>query len=231
MLLVIKDALRSIFLLVLIFHLIFQSLLLFVKALRCIHKAGWVHRDLSIGNVYLYKDPVTQEKKGIIGDFEYTIEAGTDGQCGVRTVSDDFNASINYLIDGWKGTPCFMAVEVAEQAHLFAQYYRSKRPAGYNQQIGEETSDTVDTPKGIYYNYIHDLESIWWIAIWALFNFEKKHSRTDKADLLAAYERKTNRDLPFSGFNNLDRFRFLRTNTIYTRCLPKYFQNFSITLR
>ena len=88
MLLVIKDALRSIFLLVLIFHLIFQSLLLFVKALRCIHKAGWVHRDLSIGNVYLYKDPVTQEKKGIIGDFEYAIKAGTDGQCGVRTVSD-----------------------------------------------------------------------------------------------------------------------------------------------
>ena len=39
------------------------------------------------GKIYLYKDPVTQEK-GIIGDFEYAIKAGTDGQCGVRTVSD-----------------------------------------------------------------------------------------------------------------------------------------------
>ena len=87
MLLVIKDALRSIFLLVLIFHLIFQSLLLFVKALRCIHKAGWVHRDLSIGNVYLYKDPVTQEKKGMIGDFEYARKARDGGKHDVRIVS------------------------------------------------------------------------------------------------------------------------------------------------
>ena len=49
---------------------------------------GWVHRDISIRNVYLYTDPVTQKKKGTIGDFEYS-EAGVGTQNDVRTVSDD----------------------------------------------------------------------------------------------------------------------------------------------
>ncbi|PAV16800.1 other 1 kinase [Pyrrhoderma noxium] len=197
-LLVIKDALRT---------------------LRCTHKAGWVHRVFSIGNVYLYKDPVTQEKKGIIGDFEYTIEAGTDGQRSVRT----------------KGTPDFMAVEVANQLHIVINH-GGKRVVDYRRwkENRKKTLKSINTSRGIYYNYIHDLESIWWIAVWALFNFEKRHARADEIDLLAAYERKINRDLLFSGIiGNLNRNKFFRVNSTYTqatRCLPKYFDDFSLTL-
>ena len=50
---------------------------------------GWVHRDISIGNVYLYTDPETQEKKGMIGDFEYAKMAGVGAQNEVRTVSNN----------------------------------------------------------------------------------------------------------------------------------------------
>ena len=35
---------------------------------------GWVHRDISVGNLYLYKDPVTEETRGLIGDFEFAKE-------------------------------------------------------------------------------------------------------------------------------------------------------------
>ena len=41
------------------------------------------------GKIYLYKDPVTQEKKGMIGDFEYAKNAGVGTQNDIRTVSDD----------------------------------------------------------------------------------------------------------------------------------------------
>ena len=55
-------------------------------ALRVIHKAGWVHRDLSPANLYLYKDPETNAKRGIIGDLEFAKKVGTGASSDVRTV-------------------------------------------------------------------------------------------------------------------------------------------------
>ena len=51
------------------------------------HKSGWIHRDLSVGNLYLYIDPITKSKRGIIGDFEFAKKAGAKRGCNVRTVS------------------------------------------------------------------------------------------------------------------------------------------------
>ena len=55
--------------------------------LRVIHKAGWVHRDLSAGNLYLYTDPVTGEKRGLVGDLELAKRAGSGKDGDVRAVS------------------------------------------------------------------------------------------------------------------------------------------------
>ena len=55
-------------------------------ALRVIHKAGWVHRDLSPANLYLYTDPDTGVKRGIIGDLEYTKKAGVGASSDIRSV-------------------------------------------------------------------------------------------------------------------------------------------------
>ena len=55
-------------------------------ALRVIHKAGWFHQDLSPANLYLYKDPKTNTKRGIIGDLEYAKKVGTEAGTDVRTV-------------------------------------------------------------------------------------------------------------------------------------------------
>ena len=55
-------------------------------ALRIIHKAGWVHRDLSPANLYLYIDPKTKVKRGIVGDLEYAKKAGTKASSDIRSV-------------------------------------------------------------------------------------------------------------------------------------------------
>ncbi|OCB90762.1 hypothetical protein A7U60_g2006 [Sanghuangporus baumii] len=60
------------------------------KALKFIHGAGWVHRDLSVGNLYLY------EGRGLIGDLEYAMQKNYDVEHELLT-----------------GTPHFMAVEAA----------------------------------------------------------------------------------------------------------------------
>ena len=56
-------------------------------ALQVIHKAGWVHRDLSIGNLYLYIDPVSGVKRGLIGDFEFAKKVGSGGRHDKRIVT------------------------------------------------------------------------------------------------------------------------------------------------
>ena len=128
-----------------------------------------------------------------------------------------------------------MAVEIARQRYLFAKLSKDtaegKGLDDYMQrQVDKEKNPrTDDTPEGIYYNYIHDLESVWWIAVWALFNFEKKDAGTNKSDSQATRQRKFNKDTLFSGtVGNQDRFDFLSVRKTYadtTGCLPKYFEN------
>lgn len=54
--------------------------LTFRKALQWIHGCGWVHRDLSVSNLYLY------EGRGLIGDFEYAKHRDDDTYHEVRSV-------------------------------------------------------------------------------------------------------------------------------------------------
>ena len=81
-----------------------------------------------------------------------------------------------------------MPVEISRQRYLFAKLSKDtaegKGPDDYMQrQVDKEKNPRANnTPKGIYYNYIHDLESVWWIAVWALFNFEKKDIGTNEID-------------------------------------------------
>ncbi|KAL5476495.1 hypothetical protein ACEPAI_3352 [Sanghuangporus weigelae] len=125
-----------------------------VTALKYIHKSGYVHRDISAGNVFYY------EGRGLIGDLEYAKEVATDGTHQMRT-----------------GTPDFKAVEVMRQEFLY-------RPQQGSSQIIEEDIDEwlrgerlQEHLKAVrnalrlpfVQNEGHDIESSWWIAIYILF--------------------------------------------------------------
>ena len=133
-----------------------------------------------------------------------------------------------------------MAVEISRQSYLFAKLSKDtaegKGLVDYKQRHVDKRKNprTDDTPEGIYYNYIHDLESVWWIAVWALFNFEKKDIGANKIDSWAAKQRKLNKDILFPGtVGNQDRIEFLSMRKKYakkTKCLPEYFENLSTML-
>ena len=103
----------------------------------------------------------------------------------------------------------------------------------YDQESTPEDASAreVWAPRRVDYNYLHDLESVWWIIVWALFNFEKKDARTDS---YTTRQRKLNKDKLFSGtIDSNYRFRFLSIRESYARtirCLPKYFKNLSVML-
>ncbi|KIM22538.1 hypothetical protein M408DRAFT_28665 [Serendipita vermifera MAFF 305830] len=82
----------------------FTGLLGGIKALHALHRAGYIHRDLSTGNVLLVKGDQGKADHGVLIDLEYA-----------KKFPDISEASHDIR----KGTPQFMAVEVNLRVFLF----------------------------------------------------------------------------------------------------------------
>ena len=74
----------------------YLKVMVYKLALLRMHKAGWVHRDISTGNIYLYIDPVTGEKRGMLGDLEFAKKVGTGARYDVRIVCNVFITCYQY---------------------------------------------------------------------------------------------------------------------------------------
>ena len=69
-----------------------------------------------------------------------------------------------------------MAIEVASGKYLFTKRgtgnnILSRMDAYENEQTSSDAQMNVGS--GFCNNYIHDLESVWWITVWMVFSFEK----------------------------------------------------------
>ncbi|KAL5525403.1 hypothetical protein ACEPAF_9273 [Sanghuangporus sanghuang] len=109
------------------------------KVLYWIHGCGWLHRDISVGNLYWY------DGRGLIGDFEYAKHRDSPVSHEVRSCSPEFSAN-----------------EVLKNMFIHLT----------------EPDITTDLPFGIekltnvlpfFHNGLHNLESLWWVAVWLLF--------------------------------------------------------------
>ncbi|KAJ3986629.1 hypothetical protein F5890DRAFT_1502618, partial [Lentinula detonsa] len=112
------------------------------SALYVLHSAGWVHRDISSGNVYEFDHDHT----GFIGDFEYDT----------RTY----------------GTPFFMAAETLVHGYLFTPGNRKLKHKQIDfDLVKKRVSKTRVAVPIIPFarNPLHDLESVWWIIVYVLF--------------------------------------------------------------
>jgi serine/threonine protein kinase len=73
------------------------------------HELGYVHRDISAGNVLLVPSSSDAPKRGVLTDLEYAIKLGT----------------MLPVHDVCMGTPFFMACEVT--AHQYLVFDRNSR--------------------------------------------------------------------------------------------------------
>uniref|UniRef100_A0A0W0G1V1 Protein kinase domain-containing protein n=1 Tax=Moniliophthora roreri TaxID=221103 RepID=A0A0W0G1V1_MONRR len=115
--------------------------------------AGMVHRDISTGNLLVSE--VEGELRCKITDLEYAKKVGASSQS---------------LQDIKTGTPYFMALEIWMGHYLF----RPERPkneilrgsAFLSMLEGMDARQGTSAP--VRYNYLHDLESLFWILMYFL---------------------------------------------------------------
>ena len=132
-----------------------------------------------------------------------------------------------------------MATEIAAGGYDFIERKRGVR--GLSKLLAEKNEQVSGKPRlasgpGICYNYIHDIESVWWITAWVLFSFEKKApSEDDKLDQQSSSTRWRNKERLFPGdLIYQDRLRFLSFEDDFQayvlECIPQYFNDLVLGL-
>ncbi|KAF7799155.1 hypothetical protein EIP86_010386 [Pleurotus ostreatoroseus] len=164
--------------------IIYNALAHAAGALQLMHKAGWVHRDVSTGNILLGDQPR-------LVDFEYAKQASDD---------DDFAL----------GTRLFKALEVdASREELVSHTEQPEadspkdEPEAQKQQTDaskvlqptqeEASSSSLSERHPLRFNPLHDLESLWWIAVYFLLKREVQSGGSDNAEDSASWNREEQR--------------------------------------
>jgi len=117
-----------------------------VTVMRELQKSGWVHGDVSVGNIVACKGGAK------LVDLDFAKEGGSMVNQRIRM-----------------GTMDFMAVEVDAQDFIF---FSSPNMPGlsFADLLAQPTS--VDAEQPFFHNHLHDLESLWWVAVWMVFHHQ-----------------------------------------------------------
>ena len=111
-----------------------------------------------------------------LADLEYAKKIGDLNSHDMRTVSESpTSLSGKSFIVSQQGTKDFMSIETAAHQFLFNSSDDSSEPVEPSltfkqlriaMQLGEKMAQP-ETP--FFHNHLHDLESLWWIAVWVVF--------------------------------------------------------------
>ena len=137
-----------------------------LTALEIMHMLGYVHRDVSAGNILFWED------RGILSDLESAKKTTDLSTHEVRTVCllpCRVLHTPRSLFHN-KGTNQYESVEVRQQRYLF-RYKNYDEDGNY---------DEVEVLPPFKFNCIHDLESVWWIALWVLFHHAPVDDKEDR---------------------------------------------------
>ncbi|KAL0567884.1 hypothetical protein V5O48_014111 [Marasmius crinis-equi] len=132
-----------------------QSLAEATEGLKIFYDAEYVHRDISGGNLLRCKASDNPEEHICkISDLEYAR---------VRLLEEGPNCKSHKFKTG---TPAYMAIEVQNSGYLFQK-------VDLNKMLEEESGDMMwedEADVQFLHNFLHDLEGLWWIMIYNLFN-------------------------------------------------------------
>ncbi|EAU89819.2 other/FunK1 protein kinase [Coprinopsis cinerea okayama7 len=116
-----------------------------LTALRLMFCAGWVHRDVSPGNILAVRQTPGSPWRVQLSDLEFARRFPDVGAPPSSQIT---------------GTPPFMACEIHTSKYLLPPPTLERIPPGGKVPV-------VPRPKGpVVYHYQHDLESLWWIVLW-----------------------------------------------------------------
>ncbi|KAF4582549.1 hypothetical protein EYR38_002675 [Pleurotus pulmonarius] len=122
-----------------------------VVALRLMYCAGWVHRDISSGNILAH--PIGGAWQAKLSDLEYS-----------RRFSFDMERDVGR--DPKTGTPYFMPHEILQSGYIESYTLPPRRT--WDLDTFTKTRGPAAPPIPLVYNFQHDLESIWWLFLWTI---------------------------------------------------------------
>ena len=110
-----------------------------------------------------------------------------------------------------------MAIEVACRSYLFLKPVLSFSHIKKMEKEGLYSSKPENADGiGIHHNYIHDLESLWWILVWTAFVYEKMPDPTYETSAEWAEAQRTSYNILFPGDTYItDRQLFLIDNSTF----------------
>ncbi|CAE6534567.1 unnamed protein product [Rhizoctonia solani] len=136
------------------------------EGLHAMHLCGYVHRDVSSGNILLVEPH--GNKRGVIMDLEYAKKM------------DDMNEPH----DVKTGTAAFMATEVASAEHHRLGLLRTPCLGDLPPVFQPLSSEPPQLPP-FRHNPLHDMESVWWLCVWMMFYLS--HSKGKSWEQLQNY--------------------------------------------
>ncbi|KAL0065214.1 hypothetical protein AAF712_007725 [Marasmius tenuissimus] len=202
-----------------------QSLIDALEGLKFFYDAGYLHRDISVGNLLWCYDSDHDKMICKITDLEYSrlyLHSNEEHYCPH---------------DHKTGTPGFMALEVQADDYLFDGLSAQSDPEDSSDEgvdssdeefadSGEDTRSPSEVP--FLHNYLHDVEGIWWIMIYNLYSTQPsnpKHQLSDSGRLIRIET--ANGIFPPTISSNADREHFVTMNRRYAACtktLPTEFR-------
>ncbi|KAG9218182.1 hypothetical protein CCMSSC00406_0010224 [Pleurotus cornucopiae] len=124
-----------------------------IVALRLMYCAGWVHRDISSGNILAHRRSSSSPWQVKLSDLVYARQFSDSD----RNVGDDPKT----------GTPYFMPHEILSSRYIAPRSVTEKEPELGDDDFRDGGAPQPPEPPPVY-NFQHDLESIWWIFVWTI---------------------------------------------------------------
>ncbi|PPQ81959.1 hypothetical protein CVT25_014688 [Psilocybe cyanescens] len=126
---------------------VLQQVLIPLQLMLC---AGWVHRDISSGNILAFKKD-SQSWQVKLSDLEYAKPFPPPAGYKAST-------------DPKTGTPYFMPFEILGKSYL----YLKSEDSAISTSIWANGKTTTGEDDVVVHNFQHDLESVWWILLWTI---------------------------------------------------------------
>jgi len=136
--------------------------------------AGWVHRDISAGNILWFKED-GNDGRGILSDLEYARKMGVgSASSDPKTVSYNIYLKVSLSHKFPQGTPFFMALEIMDGFSLYHEFpaVKTYNANNFDSEAFEyhESQSTLASVHQVTYNYLHDAESLCWVYLWILLS-------------------------------------------------------------
>ncbi|KAG2008988.1 other/FunK1 protein kinase [Coprinopsis cinerea AmutBmut pab1-1] len=165
-----------------------------VLVLQVMFCAGWVHRDISPGNILALWDESKSKWQVKLADLEYAKKFPNTGP--------DSSSAIPKT-----GTPFFMAVEIQGKFHILPPKAQPQYSATGGFLVQQYLNQAAALVKPVVHSPQHDLESIWWIFLW----LASKRVKRPFPSLLGKGPFDTNGEIPGVG----ERHRILQSCLVH----------------